>query len=72
MEVYIDDLVVKSKRKGGLLPNLHETFCNLRMNHVMLNPEKCVFGINTSKLLGFMYPIEVARSTRQKSRLSKN
>lgn len=37
-----------------LLPNLHETFCNLRTNCIMLNPKKCVFGINDGKLIGFM------------------
>jgi hypothetical protein len=46
--------VVKSKRRGGLLDNLKETFNNLRNYKMMLNPKKCVFGVSLEKLLGYM------------------
>jgi hypothetical protein len=45
---------VKSKRRGGLLDNLKETFNNLRNYKMMLNPKKCVFGVSLEKLLGYM------------------
>ena len=54
MEVCIDDLVVKSKRKEDLIPDLVQTFQNLRKYKIMLNPMKCVFGIEAGKILGFM------------------
>lgn len=59
MEVYIDDLVVMPRRKGNLLPDLNETFENLRRNHIKLNPEKCVFGVDARKLLDFMISLVV-------------
>jgi hypothetical protein len=51
---YIDDVVVKSKKPGDLLNDLKETFDNLRKYKMMLNPQKCVFGVSLSKLLGYM------------------
>jgi hypothetical protein len=42
IEAYIDDTVVKSKKHGDLLDDLKETFNNLRMYKMMLNPKKCV------------------------------
>jgi hypothetical protein len=46
--------VVKSEKRLDLLDNLKETFDNLRKFKMMLNPEKCVFGVSSSKLLGYM------------------
>jgi hypothetical protein len=46
--------VVKSEKRGDLLDNLKETFDNLRKFKMMLNPKKCVFGVSSSKLLGYM------------------
>jgi hypothetical protein len=46
--------VVKSKKQGDLLDDLKETFDNLRKYKIMLNPKKCVFGISSGKLLGYM------------------
>jgi hypothetical protein len=47
-------VVVKSKKPGDLLNDLKETFDNLRKYKMMLNPQKCVFGVSLSKLLGYM------------------
>ena len=52
--MYVDDIVVKTKQHLTLLDNLKETFANLREYKVKLNPEKCVFGVPTGKLLGFL------------------
>jgi hypothetical protein len=54
VEAYIDDILVKSKKQGGLLDDLKETFDNLRKYNMMLNPKKCVFGVSSRKLLGYM------------------
>jgi hypothetical protein len=54
VEAYIDDIVVQSKKRGDLLDNLTETFDNLRKSKMMLNHKKCVFGVSSGKLLGYM------------------
>ena len=53
VEAYMDDIVVKSKDKATLIQDLDETFANLRKINLKLNPEKCVFGVPSGKLLGF-------------------
>jgi hypothetical protein len=54
LEAYIDDIVVKSEKRGDLLDDLNETFDNLRKFKMMLNPKKGVFGVSLGKLLGYM------------------
>jgi hypothetical protein len=54
VEAYIDDIVVKSKKRGDLLDGIKETFNNLHKFKMMLNPKKCVFGVSSGKLLGYM------------------
>jgi hypothetical protein len=54
VEAYIDDIVVKSEKRGNLLDELKETFVNLRKFKMMINPKKCVFGVSSGKLLGYM------------------
>jgi hypothetical protein len=54
VEAYIDDVVVKSKNHGDLLDNYKETFNNLRKYKMMLNPKKCVSGVSSEKLRGYM------------------
>src|SRR5438105_11243905 len=54
VEAYIDDVIIKSRVKEDLLSNLSEMFENLRRFRWKLNPEKCVFGVPSGKLLGFI------------------
>jgi hypothetical protein len=54
VEAYIDDIVVKSEKSGDLLDDLKETFDNLRKFKMMLDPKKCVFGVSSGKLLGYI------------------
>ena len=54
VEAYIDDIVVKSEFRGDLITNLEESFNNLRKNRMMLNPNKCSFGISSGKLLRYL------------------
>ena len=49
----MDDIVVKTKDRSTLIQDLEETFANLRKINLKLNPEKCVFGVPSGKLLGF-------------------
>jgi hypothetical protein len=46
--------VVKSKKHGDLLDDLKEAFNNLHKYKMLLNPNKCVFGVSSGKLLGYM------------------
>ena len=54
VHAYVDDTVVKSRKKETLIDHLKETFDNLRVYKMMLNPAKCVFGVPAGKLLGFL------------------
>ena len=51
---YVDDIVVKSWEARTLIQDLEETLAGLRQVDLRLNPEKCVFGVPSSKLLGFL------------------
>ena len=54
MEVYVDDMLVRSKEELAHLDDLKETFANLKTHQMRLNPSKCVFGVASGKFLGFM------------------
>jgi hypothetical protein len=50
----VDDVVVKSRNSDMLIADLEETFASLREYRWKLNPNKCVFGVPSGKLLGFI------------------
>ena len=54
MEIYVDDMLVKSKQELAHLDNLKETFATLRQYSMKLNPSKCAFGVASGTFLGFM------------------
>ena len=54
MEVYVDDMLVKSKEEQAHLDDLRETFTTLKQYQMKLNPGKCVFRVASGKFLGFM------------------
>ena len=54
MEVYVDDVLVKSKEEFTHLDDLRETFATLKKHQMRLNSSKCVFGVASGKFLGFM------------------
>ena len=54
MEVYIDDMLVKSKERPDHEKHLQETFELLRRYGMKLNPLKCAFGVSSGKFLDFM------------------
>jgi hypothetical protein len=49
---YVDDIVVKSKKRQDHIQNLQETFSYLRKENLKLNPEKCIFRVQKEKILG--------------------
>ena len=53
-EVYIDDMLVKSKEEEDHLDDLKEMFNTFRQYSMKLNPSKCAFGVFSGKFLGFM------------------
>ena len=54
VEVYVDDMLVKSLDERSHLDDLQETFETLRRYKMKLNPSKCAFGVLSGKFLGFM------------------
>ena len=54
MEVYIDDMLVKTREHPDHTKHLQETFNLLRTNGMKVNPLKCAFGVSSGKFLGFM------------------
>ena len=54
VEVYVDDMLVKSLGEEKHLDDLQETFDTLRQYNMKLNPSKCAFGLSLGKFLGFM------------------
>ena len=54
VQVYVDDMLLKSLRENDHLSNLQETFDTLQAYNMKLNPNKCVFRVTAGKFLGFM------------------
>ncbi|KAK1685575.1 hypothetical protein QYE76_046423 [Lolium multiflorum] len=54
VQVYIDDVVITSKKGATLIEDLKETFDNLDKFCLKLNPTKCSFGVPAGELLGFL------------------
>ncbi|XP_057739852.1 uncharacterized protein LOC130956943 [Arachis stenosperma] len=54
IEVYVDDMVVKTKDGSSHIQDLEEIFAQVRKYNMRLNPEKCAFGVRGGKFLGFI------------------
>ena len=54
IKAYINDVVVKSKTTDNLIADLEETFTNLKRYRWKLNPSKCIFGVPSGILLGYI------------------
>jgi hypothetical protein len=54
MEVYIDDIVVKSAKFGSHIADLRKAFDKMRRYGLKMNPCKCAFGVSARKFLGFI------------------
>ncbi|XP_016207088.1 uncharacterized protein LOC107647530 [Arachis ipaensis] len=54
MEIYVDDMVAKTSAQGSHCDDLLEVFNQVRAYNMRLNPDKCAFGVQGEKFLGFM------------------
>ena len=54
LEVYIDDVVIKSPKEGNHVASLRKAFLRMRQHKLKMNPKKCVFGIQAGNFLGFL------------------
>ena len=54
MEVYVDDMLMKSKLTRDHIQDLDKMFKVLRRYQMKLNPLKCTFNVASGKFLGFM------------------
>ena len=54
VEVYIDDMVVKSKQEARHVEDLQGVFEVLQQHKLLLNADKCDFGVGAGKFLGYL------------------
>ena len=54
VEVYVDDMIVKSKDRECHIAKLKKFFERIEEYRLRLNPQKCTFGVTARKLLGFL------------------
>jgi hypothetical protein len=54
IQVYIDDVVITTRKEESLISDLAETFDNLNRYKLKLNLTKCSFGVSVGQLLGFL------------------
>ena len=54
VEVYVDDMIVKSKDREDHFINLSKFIERIKEYRLRLNPQKCTFGVIVGKLLGFL------------------
>ncbi|GKA82388.1 reverse transcriptase domain-containing protein [Tanacetum coccineum] len=53
LEVYVDDLVIKSCTEDEVIRDIEETFKTLKKINMKLNPRKCIFGVEEGMFLGY-------------------
>jgi hypothetical protein len=54
LEIYIDDIIVKSESMDNQLADLRLAFERMRWYGLKMNPLKCAFGVSAGKFLGFI------------------
>ncbi|KAL0396320.1 UNVERIFIED_CONTAM: hypothetical protein Scaly_0080400, partial [Sesamum calycinum] len=54
VECYVDDLVVKTKKREEHLADLQIVFNRLKKYNLKMNHLKCAFGVTSEKFLGFI------------------
>jgi hypothetical protein len=72
VEIYIDDVVVKSTSTGGHLEDLRQVFEWTRRFRLMMNLKKCAFGVLASQFLGFLvheWGIEIGLKSQEAVRM---
>ncbi|XP_026397065.1 uncharacterized protein LOC113291786 [Papaver somniferum] len=54
LEVYVDDMLVKSELPQDHVDDLKEIFVQMRKFNMKINPAKCTFGVTSGKFLGYL------------------
>nr|GEY30873.1 reverse transcriptase domain-containing protein [Tanacetum cinerariifolium] len=65
IEVYVDDLVVKSHTEAEMVRDIEERFHTLRKVNMKLNPKKCSFGLAEGVFLGYVITPEGIKPSEQ-------
>ncbi|KAM1453263.1 hypothetical protein ACFXTO_002896 [Malus domestica] len=68
MEVYIDDIMVKSKTEEQHLIDLRHALTRMRIHKLKMNPKKCVFGVRAGNFLGLLVHQRGVEVDKNKSR----
>src|SRR4051812_22005299 len=68
VQVYVDDIVIKTREVRTLIDDLRETFDNLDRYRIKLNPEKCAFGVPSCQLLGYFISLRGIEANPKKIR----
>ncbi|GKC19210.1 reverse transcriptase domain-containing protein [Tanacetum coccineum] len=63
LEVYVDDIVIKSRTEYEIVRDIEETFETLREINMKLNPKKCTFGVEEGMFLGYKLIAELPMLT---------
>ena len=66
MEVYVDDLLVKSREEVNHVEHLAEAVSILRKFQINLNSAKCAFGVSSGKFLGHLFSIRGIEANPEK------
>ena len=54
VQPYLDDLPTKSRQRQNHMDHLQQIFMRYRHYNIQLNPHKCIFGVESGPLLGFI------------------
>jgi hypothetical protein len=66
IQVYVDDVVITTRKEESLISDLTETFDNLNRYKLKLNPTKCSFGVSAGQLLGFLVSVRGIEANPEK------
>jgi hypothetical protein len=58
VDVYIDDIIVKSVEFNSHLANLRQSFEKMHQYGLKMNPHKFAFGVSPGKFLGFIFHVD--------------
>nr|GFB71620.1 reverse transcriptase domain-containing protein [Tanacetum cinerariifolium] len=67
IEVYVDDMVIKSHTESKMVRDIAETFQTLRKINMKLNPKKCAFGLAEGVFLGYVITPEGIKLCQDKT-----
>nr|GFA92679.1 reverse transcriptase domain-containing protein [Tanacetum cinerariifolium] len=68
LDVYVDDLVIKSHTEDELVRDIKETFRTLRKINMKLNPKKCIFGATEGMFLGYLIEPDGIKPCQEKTK----